>query len=444
MGRTKLTQIIPLFLFGLLVVGSIGNQAIAEKSRRVESSPKILVRGKTMGTTFSVTIEAKKESDLPEQKLIQKKIQQRLSAINQSMSTYIDDSEISRFNQSDSTEWFSVKPDFAKVVQRSIEISKLTEGAFDVTVGPLVNQWGFGKTKRDSDTPIPTKEEIDKILLQVGFDNLTVRLDPPAIKKSIPELKIDLSAVAKGYAVDQICELVISESAEFYFVEIGGEVRTSSSKADGKGWRVGIERPQTGIQEIGAIAKLQGQSMATSGNYRNYFESGGKFYSHTIDPRTGFPTDHSVLSASVIAEDCMTADALATAMMVLGPDQGKALVESESSRVVSFIFLDDKKNVQSSSSENFPLVEEEAAKSQGNPLMVFVAGLAIFLIAVLGMAAGAIVNKRPIQGSCGGLANMNGTESPCDLCSNKGDCKDAVLSDEGKAKDPSSEPAGHC
>ncbi|HBJ38047.1 MAG TPA: thiamine biosynthesis protein ApbE, partial [Planctomycetaceae bacterium] len=251
-------------------------------------------------------------------------IDAELRRVNDQMSTYLESSELSRFNRSDSTDWFEVSPETVMVVAKSLEIFELSGGAFEITIAPLVNAWSFGPGKRQNSPP--DDATIASSLENVGSDAISVRTDPPAIRKSNPRLTIDLSAIAKGHGVDRIVGLVNRLGARNVFVEIGGEVRVTGDKA-GKSWTVGIQKPDVAGEVVAVAYPIADQSIATSGDYRNFFEYEGVRYSHTIDPRTGRPVNHDLASVSVVAQDCMTADAWATALNVLGTDEGLKLAE---------------------------------------------------------------------------------------------------------------------
>ena len=274
--------------------------------------------GRTMGTTYSVKLAA--APDGTGAAALQAEIDAALATVNRQMSTYDPDSELSRFNASGSTDWFPVSGATAKVVAEALSVSRESDGAFDATVMPLVNLWSFGPEARPD--AVPTDAEIADRKAFVGADKVEVRTDPPALRKAAAGASCDLSAIAKGYGVDVVAELLDRRGLSGYMVEIGGEVRTKGRRADGRGWRIGIERPLTGERAVERVVELSGESLATSGDYRNWFEAGGVRYSHTIDPRTGRPIGHGLASVSVVADDCMTADATATAVMVLGPDAG--------------------------------------------------------------------------------------------------------------------------
>ncbi len=281
------------------------------------------IQGRTMGTTYSIKLFSNDASaDLLQ---TSQAIEQELEQVNAQMSTYLTTSELSRFNAQESEAWFPVSKETAEVVSLSLQLSELTDGAFDVTVGPLVDLWGFGPTT--GQPPIPSQSAITQALQAVGADKLAVRLEPPALRKNHPQLRVDLSAIAKGHAVDRLAKVLDRLKFDAYFVEIGGEVRTKGHKLDETQWQVGIERPTVDQQSVQRALALSDLSLATSGNYRNFHEVDGRRYSHTINPETGRPVEDPIASASVIATNCALADGIATGMMSAGFDAGMALAE---------------------------------------------------------------------------------------------------------------------
>ncbi|MFW5724231.1 MAG: FAD:protein FMN transferase [Halochromatium sp.] len=289
-----------------------------------ESEPRVLaLRGSTMGTSYSVQIVAP-PAELDRDALAAA-IDARLADINRRMSTYQPSSELSRFNHSQTTDWFLVSPELVAVVAAARAVSAASAGAFDVTVGPLVNLWGFGPTPSADD--LPTAGDLQAARARVGWRQLEVQSQPPALRKSRPDLSVDLSAIAKGYAVDRLAELVEAHDLEDYLVEIGGELRGRGVNGRGEPWRIAIERPEASRRAVFEVVALRDIGMATSGDYRNFVEIDGKRYSHTIDPATGRPVDHRLASVTVLADDCMQADAWATALLVLGPERGLELAE---------------------------------------------------------------------------------------------------------------------
>lgn len=281
----------------------------------------INLEGKTMGTSYSIKYVS--NSSAPDSEKLQQEIDRELELINDQMSTYRPNSELSRFNQSRVVNTpFPVSAATAKVVREAIRLNRLTDGALDVTVGPLVNLWGFGPEGRP--TSVPTDADIAKRQQWVGIDKLAV--EKGSLIKRIPELYVDLSSIAKGFGVDVIAEYLESQHIDNYMVDIGGEVRTRGNNGENKPWRIAIEKPVAGAEQSAQeIIEPGRMAIATSGDYRNYFEQDGVRYSHTIDPATGRPINHRLVSITVLDPSCMTADGLSTGLGVLGPERGMAL-----------------------------------------------------------------------------------------------------------------------
>ena len=283
------------------------------------------ITGLTMGTSYSVQWTELPDDVKPVK--IKEKIETCLGDINDLMSTYIRHSQLSGFNLSRETGWHAVEPELANLVTTALKISKKSRGAFDVTVGPLVNLWGFGPS--ETEFALPTQTEINIAKRSVGYQHLQARLQPAALNKKLIDLYVDLSAIAKGYAVDEIAKILDSENIEHYMVEIGGEVKGIGLAPHGEPWRIGIETPQVQHGNIEAILSLDNVGVATSGDYRNVIEHDGKTYSHTIDPRTGYPVKHNLGSVTVIHESVAIADAWATAFLVLGPAKSYRIAQQE-------------------------------------------------------------------------------------------------------------------
>jgi thiamine biosynthesis lipoprotein len=280
------------------------------------------LQGQTMGTQYNISIVASEAIDTQH---LQAELEETLASINQQMSTYLDDSELSRFNQTSDTDWFNVSTPVATVVRSALTVSQQSKGAFDATVFPLIKRWGFGPAFRQD---MPSDEELTSLKEQTGYQYIQVRTDPPALKKDKPAIMLDLSAIAKGYAVDQLTEYLNQQGFTNHLVEIGGEVRATGLNGKQHPWQIGIERPLNHQRSQLIGIPLNNESVATSGNYRNYFEHDGKRYSHTIDPKTGKPVTHQLASVTVIHPENMWADAYATAIMVLGAEKGLALAEA--------------------------------------------------------------------------------------------------------------------
>ena len=439
----------------MLVMGFVCHVAslAAAQTQTVE------LTGTTMGPiryTVKVVVPVDVEQTTLEE--LQRDVKATLARVNQSMSTYQEDSDVSRFNRSDSTDWQAVDAETARVVARAIEISDETDGQFDVTVGPIVDAWNFGPGKTAFKPP--TEAQVESLLKRVGYQKLHVREQPPALKKDTIGLQIDLSAIAKGYAVDAVGDTIKSTGYRNYMVEVGGEVLARGNRNGGGPWRIGVERPDSrgavaGL-ELANVVELRDIAIATSGDYRNVQEFEGQTYSHTIDPRTGRPVTHATATAAVVASDCMTADALATAVMVMGTDAGHKLCERMSAPLLTIDREGKSDKFVSRISDSFPLADDQSATndrpdsgndaatshgdlaqlqraptSDGSIMPAFLGSLIVFALVIVAMAVGAILNNRPVTGSCGGLANMQDEDgnSVCGVCSKPTtDCTERVTS----------------
>ncbi|MDQ7089779.1 MAG: FAD:protein FMN transferase [Methylococcales bacterium] len=276
-----------------------------------------------MGTSFSIKAPHLPETIKADALKIQ--IKAKLDALNSQLSTYEKKSALSLFNQSDTTNWQTIPNALLTVLIEAQRISELSSGAFDISVGKLVNLWGFGVEPMRFTTPDETR--LNQILTTTGYHYLSIDPMGLKIKKQVPELYLDLSAIAKGYAVDQIALLLESQGIQDYMVEIGGEIRLKGQNNTGGAWHIAIEKPTPEKRMIQKVIAITNSAMATSGDYRNFFESDGVRYSHTIDPRTGRPIKHQLASVTILSDSSMTADSLATAMMVLGENEGYKLAE---------------------------------------------------------------------------------------------------------------------
>lgn len=279
--------------------------------------------GKTMGTTYHIKVVT---GWLTSGADLQRQIDDRLAAINKSMSTYDPTSEISRFNAiTTANEPFSPSADLLEVLRVAAELHRLTDGAWDGTLDPLVNLWGFGR--KGTVSTVPDEREIRQALAQVGFDRIV--MEPSGtLSKMDPGVTLDLASIAKGFGVDAIARLLGDNGFAHFLVEIGGEVYARGRRKDGNAWRVGINRPdkQAAFNDVYRAVPLMDRAMATSGDYRIFFEIDNQTYGHILDPRTGRPVTNGVVSATVVAANCTVADGLATALMVMGPEEGVALV----------------------------------------------------------------------------------------------------------------------
>jgi thiamine biosynthesis lipoprotein len=319
-------------LFSCLVAGlfvlllSTGCQQQTETSLRFA--------GATMGTTWSVVLHPAAGVDAG---ALRHQLQERLDQINALMSTYDPDSEISRFNRTPSSGWFAISAETARVITLSQEISSLTDGAFDISVGPLVELWGFGGAERGAS--IPTADQVKAALDRVGYERLAVRRAPAAIRKQHPGMRIDLSAVAKGYAVDALAELLDQRRITNFLVEIGGDMKLAGHREDGTPWRIALEKPLDHIRAVETVLPLPATALATSGNYRNFYEEEGQRYVHTIAPSSGRPIQHKLASVTVLDPSAARADALATALMVMGEEMGRLFCETH--RIAAYFLIHD-------------------------------------------------------------------------------------------------------
>ena len=278
--------------------------------------------GPTMGTRFSVVVVTASPFD---QERLQTQIYATLEDIDRQMSTYRPDSELAKFNRSSLTEWMPVSAALCTAVDHALELGAATAGAFDVTVGPLVNLWGFGPDGPRNEPPAAA--DIAAAQSTTGRDNLQTDCELPAIRKHHADLQVDLSGYAKGLAADDIAALLDDNGISNYLVEIGGDLRARGHNASEAKWRVAIEKPDPPHDVVEKIIHISDLSVATSGDYRNFFEFEGERFSHTIDPRSGRPVAHALASVTVLGDGAAYADAMATALMVLGPDAGLAFAE---------------------------------------------------------------------------------------------------------------------
>lgn len=318
------------FICFALVVLSVVTACTSSKNPVKSEYQKI--SGYAQGTTYHITYENSNQADYTSD------IETILKEFDKSLSIYDSTSIISRINDNDPT----VEADdwFVEVFNKSAEVNAVSGGAFDITVGPVVKAWGFGNgpvAKHD-------RPYIDSLLQYVGMDK--VKLEGRKVVKVHPGVKIDVNAIAQGYSVDVVCDFFESKDIKNYLVEIGGEVRGKGTNAKGMPWRIGIDRPKDGNiipgEELQAIIEIDNKSLATSGNYRKFFVEQGVKYAHTIDPKTGFPARNTLLSATVVCDNCTAADAYATAFMVLGVEKSKELLSRLKDVEVYFVYSNDK------------------------------------------------------------------------------------------------------
>uniref|UniRef100_UPI0032176A06 FAD:protein FMN transferase n=1 Tax=uncultured Draconibacterium sp. TaxID=1573823 RepID=UPI0032176A06 len=321
-----------LFLGIILVLNACQNAA----------SKYIYNKGFVYGTMYSITYES------PNGKDFQKEIDEQFSKYNMIFSTYQKEATISKINNNVQV---TPEPVFMECYNRAMEISEITNGAFDITAGPMVNAWGFGPDEKKK----MTQEKVDSLIEITGYHK--IKIENGKFVKAYPEMKLDMSAIAKGFTSDLIANFLAEKGCTNYMVEIGGEVVAKGKNAKGKIWSIGISKPDEDLlasnSDLQAVIELKDKGMATSGNYRNFYVEDGKKYAHTIDPKTGYPVQHSLLSATVLANDCMTADAFATAFMVLGKNMGIEIARQVPGLEIFFIYADENGENQVYMSEGF-------------------------------------------------------------------------------------------
>jgi thiamine biosynthesis lipoprotein len=300
---------------GLLVAVS----ALAEEPKPTVEL--VTLAGRTMGTVYSVKFFQPSTPVAVEQ--ARREVGAVLDRLEQAMSTYREDSEVCRFSAYRADDWFAVSADTARVVTEAQRVSEQTGGAFDVTVDPLVRLWGFGPRRETGETP--PEQAIDEARRKVDYRRLQARLDPPALRKTSPEISVDLSAIAKGYAADAVAGCLEKLGATNCLVAIGGELKARGHGQQGRPWRVGVDKPLDDGRAIQRVIELKDSAISTSGDYRNFFTDASRRYSHVIDPRSGRSVTHRLASVTIVCDTSSRADALATGLMVLGPDAGYAL-----------------------------------------------------------------------------------------------------------------------
>jgi thiamine biosynthesis lipoprotein len=307
----------------------------------------LVLSGPTMGTTYIVKIVGTPST--VDAAAVRAALDSVLESVDREMSTYRPDSAISRFNASRSTEWFDVPLGLARVVAAAREVSVRSGGAFDITIAPLVEAWGFGPSGEPG--VLPAEQALSVLRERTGYELLEVRLEQPALRKRHPELTIDVNGIAPGYAVDLLAERFVALGLKDFMIDIGGEVLTRGRNALGMAWQIAVERPvDDELPTPFTILQLENSSVTTSGEYRHYFERDGKRYSHTIDPRTARPIE-SFGSVCVVGSSTLLVDAWATALNVLGPEQGLALAEKEG--IAAMYIVADGSELQAHASSEF-------------------------------------------------------------------------------------------
>lgn len=312
----RIFQYISIFLFVSLVVFII-----------YRNSPHYqIIKGEIYGTYYNIKISTDKKN-----KKLKEEIKAKLQEIDNKMSVFNEDSEISQLNKLSANKTLNLSQDLAKVLKVSHTVWQQSNGWFDPTLGNLINLWGFGTTK----AKIPSDNEVNKAMQTTGFDKLKFKENYTKVYKTNKNIYVNLSAIAKGFAVDEIAILLDKKGYDNYIVDIGGEVKAKGYRAkSGEAWNVALNKPVKNSHENIMILSLSNMSVATSGNYRNYYKKGNKTYAHTISPKTGKPIDSDVLSVSVFHDSCMYADAYATAINALGLDKGLKFADKHNIKAI--------------------------------------------------------------------------------------------------------------
>ncbi len=366
---------------------------------------------------------------------LEERLNTELEKVNRLMSVFDPKAEMARFNKHKSTEPFPVSPEIAQLLESARKMCLETEGAFDVTVAPLINAWGFGTSGRKSKNP--TKEELAELRSAVGCDMVEIDLVSGSLRKLNPDVVCNLGGIAKGYGVDRLAELLEQRGYKNYLVDIGGELRAKGRNHRGEFWRVGVEKPLRDRREVELVTPLKNASMATSGDYRNFHKKDGVLYSHTINPHTGRPISHTLASATVVRDECTPADAYATAMMALGPKKAKELASKH--KLAVFLLIHNgkggfirwmspqfKEKLEKKSEKNeLPSASTVAksglnrtAKSSGikgwGDIGFTVLGAIVLVgLAMAGLAIGIIVRGRPLRGGCCGGRGAHTNHTHC-------------------------------
>jgi thiamine biosynthesis lipoprotein len=303
-----------------------------------------------MGTSFKITLIA--PGDEISMQGLQSRIIETLERIENLTSTWRTDSELSKFNANTKTGWVETSLELCQALDRALEISRLSDGAFDITVGPLVNLWGFGPDGMAAKPP--QEDSLRAVLGKVGYENLQTNCEAPAVRKRVDDIYVDLSGWAKGYAVDEVAVLLDQHELEDYLVEVGGEIRVRGHNAEGLKWAIAVEAPSISSRVPHSVLRVTNTSVATSGDYRNFFEHEGLRYSHTIDARTGRPVTHALAAVTVVNPSAAYADAMATALLVLGPADGPELAENLG--IAAFFLIRDKTGIEEMTTSAYDLL----------------------------------------------------------------------------------------
>jgi thiamine biosynthesis lipoprotein len=292
--------------------------------------------GAIQGTTYHIKVVLDQLPATPDQ--VKAEVEAAFKGVDEKLSNWRPDSEISRFNQQKTTDWVSVSPEMVQVVGAAIDISRYTQGCYDLTVKPLFDLWGFSKHAE----VVPAQADIDRTLAHIGMDKLELDAAGQRMRKLDPELQVSLDSIAQGYTVGMVAQRLEKLGIQNYLAEVGGEMQVKGRKANGQPWRVAVEKPTPLAQEaqrILDIHELQGTAVMTAGTYRNFFEAQGKAYSHILDPRTGRPVTHHLLSVTVLHPDPTIADGWDTALLCVGEAEGEKIAEAQHLKAL-FIYRD--------------------------------------------------------------------------------------------------------
>lgn len=323
------------FLAGLFLSAcDLGPNDAADRKTEITAAMSLhSFEGPTMGSSYHVKV-ALTPQQLDQKDQLATKISALLVDIENKMSTYLPQSELSRFNAAPVNSWLAMSDDLLAVVTQAVTMGQQSEGAYDITVGPLVNLWGFGPDIHED--KVPSQTEINEAIQKLGTHKLLIDAPNKRWQKTAP-VYVDLSSIDQGYAADKVVKLLQQQGIRHAMVEIAGEIRTIGSKTPTQPWRIAIESPTTNVRTVKRIVNVNDVALATSGDYRNYFEKDGKRYSHIIDPRTGYPISHTLASVTVIAKEDIVADVHATTLMVLGPDKGWQFAQDKGLAVLMII-----------------------------------------------------------------------------------------------------------
>lgn len=346
-----------------LFVGALFVAVFMRQPEPDQDQPRAIteINGRTMGTSYAVKVVTGPITP-DDQKAIQRELEATLKAVNGEMSTYQADSELSRLNASTRTEPQPVSANLQAVLAEALQIGRLSGGAFDVTVGPLVNAWGFGPDGQQSPPDAATTAALRE---RIGLDKISI--SDGAVAKARADVYVDLSAIAKGHGVDRVAETLERLGHAEYLVEIGGELRARGLNREERHWRVGIEKPDPNARALMEVVALDDASLATSGDYRNFYEKDGKRISHTIDPRMGRPIEHRLASVSVVHARCATADGWATALNVLGPDAGHALALEQGLAALFIVRAADGSHIEKTTPQFDAIREATRAEAPASP-----------------------------------------------------------------------------